>query len=517
MLLYQLNRTASSSSFAKTVDLNSIINHAKLLGYKPIGTIAGSALFDVTLTNALSDITYAIPRYSYISTNIGNFSLTSDATFANEFNPDDVVIEDLILKGGTYIEHTEQTSTGESNEVITLSLGNNIPDHNSFDVYVKEPNGSWSQWSEVNSLFLSSNKDENFEVLWTGSKYEIKLGDGVNGYQPATGSRIQIYYISTNSTNSTIAAESVSTEFIRFSTTKLNTILTDISSGQKAVYINTVKDFFRVINTTDSTYRTSPETVEDIRTNAPNNFRTQNRLVTSEDYESYIGGNFGSFVSDVRVVNNNEYLDTYMSYVHEQGLNNPLLEERALFNQINFADSVNYNNVYFFAVPKDGDYLTEVQKALIIEKVNKLKSLTSELIPADPIYINYAIAIPKTTLDFADIDDSSLSIVRSVNTNKSKTEIQQEVYSTIVDYFGERSKSFENTVDVTTLNTAILNLSGVQESYTVNEGVELTGVNFYSYNPQFNNVTSAPPTSQFEKVFVPRLLDHNLLGRIIVE
>ena len=517
LLLYQLNRTASSSSFAKTIDLESIINHAKLLGYKPIGNQASSALFDIVLKDTLDSLTYIIPRFSYVETPAGIFSTTEDTVFTNEFLLEETVKSDVILKGGVYVEHPEQFSNGDKNEVVTLSLGNNTPDHNSFSLFVKEPDGTWEEWDEVNSLFLSDSDAKEFEILYTGSGYELKLGDGINGYVPPVNSRLQIYYLAVNSTDALLSSNEVTEPLVRFSTTRLNNILSEISVGQRGVYINSVSDFFDVVNTTESTQRVLPETVEDIRRNAPNNFLTQNRLVSSTDYSSFISNNFSSFVSDVIVMNNEEYLDTYMSYFYDQGINNPLLEKRALFNQINFADSVNYNNVYFFVIPKNGDYLSEVQKSLIVEKVKPLKTLTSEFIPADPIYINYAVAIPVDALDFEDIDASSIRIIRSVNTNKNREEIRQEVYNTIKDYFTERAKTFENTVDVTQLNTAILNIDGVQESYTVNSGVELRGVNFYSYNPDFNNVTSAPPTSQFEKIFVPRLLDNSLLGRIVVE
>ena len=517
LLLYQLNRTASSSSFAKTIDLESIIDHAKLLGYKPIGNQASSALFDVVLKDTLDSLTYIIPRFSYVDTPAGIFSTTEDITFTNEFQIEETVEDDVILKGGVYVEHPEQFSNGSVNEVVKLSLGNNTPDHNSFSLFVKEPDGTWEEWGEINSLFLSESDAKEFEILYTGSGYELKFGDGINGYIPPVNSRLQIYYLAVNTDDSLLDPNEVTEPLTRFSTTRLNNILSEISVGQRGVYINSVSDFFDVVNTTESTQKVLPETVEDIRRNAPNNFLTQNRLVSSTDYSSFISNNFSSFVSDVIVMNNEEYLDTYMSYFYDQDINNPLLEKRALFNQINFADSVNYNNVYFFVIPKNGDYLSGVQKSLIVEKVEPLKTLTSEFVPADPIYINYAVAIPVDTLDFEDIDASSIRIVRSVNTNKNREELRQEVYNNIKDYFTERAKSFENVVDVNQLNTSILNIDGVQETYTVNSGVELRGVNFYSYNPDFNNVTSAPPTSQFEKIFVPRLLDNNLLGRIVVE
>lgn len=514
LLLYQLNRTASQSTFSKSTDLESIISQAKLLGYKPRGYQSGSAFFDLSLTANLANQTFTIPRYSFIQTSNGRYSLTQDITFANEFTVGDIVSENTLLRSGSYVQHPALTATNI--QKITLSLGDNRVDHDSIDVYVRSPSGSWEQWSQVNSLFLSGGSDKDFEISYTGSGYTLQFGDCVNGLSPEVGSDIQIYYLSTPSSTNLVVGEAAS-PLTRFSTTIFDTIISDLSIGAKGVYINDLKSFFSGVNTTDSSAITLPETVDEIRINAPNNFQTQNRLVTSQDYQSFITNNYSQFVGDVIVMDNQEYLDTYMNYYHDQGLNNPLLESRSLYNQINFADSVNYNNIYFFVVPKKGNYLTDVQKAVIIEGVSDLKTLTSELCPADPIYINYALAIPETTLDFEDISNSSLRVVRSTTTNRSQADIQQEVYSTIVNYFSERASTFGNLIDVNQLNTNVLNIDGVQETYTVNNGVEIRGVNFYSYNPQFNNVTSAPPTSQFEKIFVPRFFDNGLLGRISVE
>ena len=211
-------------------------------------------------------------------------------------------------------------------------------------------------------------------------------------------------------------------------------------------------------------------------------------------------------------------MDNYISYFCDLGLNNPLEDSRALFNQLNFSDSVNYNNVWIFLVPRTGNFVSQVQKQLIIERMSNTKTLTAEICPADPIYIEYALATPLTTIDRSDIETSFIRVVRSSTTNRSISDIQQEVFTTIIDYFNSRSRTFNNLIDVNQLNTNVLNIDGVQEIFTFNETVELNNLQFYSYNPQFpDDVTNAPPTSQFDRIFVPRVLDNNLLGRIIVE
>ena len=518
LLQFQINRNVANSSFSKTQNLDAIISQAKILGYNPIGYQASQLFAEITLTNVLEAITYIIPRYAFFETSAGRFSICEDLTFANSFIPDDIVFEEQLFKLGSFVQHPLLTSTGNNNQRFTLSLGTNTADHNSFDVYVREPNGSWVQWEQVENLFLSTGSDNHFELRYTGNSYELVLGDCINGYAPPEGTEIAIYYLNTQTPSQALTANSESGELVRFSTTQLNQILSDISLGNKGVYINTLKDFFSVTNTSANTARIQPETVEDIRRNAPNAFQTQNRLVTAQDYETFISNNFSDFVSDVLVLDNQEYLDTYISYFCNLGLNDPLEDSRALFNQLNFADSVNYNNVWIFLVPRNGNFVSQVQKQLIVDRTSQTKTLTAEICPADPIYIEYALATPLTTIDSSDIETSFIRVARSSTTNRSISDIQQEVYTTIIDYFNSRSRTFNNLIDVNQLNTNVLNIDGVQEIFTFNETVELNNLQFYSYNPQFpDDVTNAPPTSQFDRIFVPRVLDNNLLGRIIVE
>ena len=53
-------------------------------------------------------------------------------------------------------------------------------------------------------------------------------------------------------------------------------------------------------NTTSSTEGAAEESVEDIRRNAPEWFKTGNRLVTASDYEYYVKNRFRDNIVDVK-------------------------------------------------------------------------------------------------------------------------------------------------------------------------------------------------------------------------
>ena len=254
-----------------------------------------------------------------------------------------------------------------------------------------------------------------------------------------------------------------------------------------------------------------------IRRNAPVAFQTQNRLVTAEDYKSFIRNNFTDFISDVVILSNDEFVDGYMRYYYDQGLENPLLESRALYNQIEYSDACNFNNIYTFMIPKTGNFVSDVQKKLIIDSINKTKTITTNIVPSDPIYINFGIATPILTIDRQDLETSTLEITKAPNSNNSDEDLKNNVYNTLVEYFDTRSAYFSGKVDVFELNSLLLNVNGVQAINTVNGDVSNTGIQLYQFNPQFpEKVFTTPPSDLYSDIFVPRLYDNNLYNKIVI-
>jgi hypothetical protein len=526
MLVYQLNRTASNSTFSKTDSLTSLIEQTKLLGYNPVGYQSSSMFVNIFPTNGFDIRSYTIPRYSYINTTLGKFSTTEDLEFSYSGSPDIALLDDIVLKGGQWVEYPLLVGDGAPNQRITITndIGKLI-DHNSINVYIKDTdnNGKWEEWNQVDSLFLSSGFDKDFEArLNTTGTYDLTFGDGVNGCYIPDGASIAIYYMSiiTPDIDETISSNTVSENLVRFSTDRINEILLDIVDVDKTYVLGVTSGAFFVENTSASTAYSEPEDLIDIRRNAPVAFQTQNRLVTAEDYRSFVINNFSDFISDVVVLSNSEFVDGYMQYYYEQGLENPLLESRALYNQIEYADACNFNNVYVFLIPKSGNYVSDIQKKLIIDSIEKTKTLTTSVVPSDPIYINFGIATPTTAITEGDLNTSTLQITKSSNSNRSDDDIRTTVYNTIVNYFDERSALFSNTVDTVDtyeLNALLLNISGVQAVHTLNDNISNTGLQLYQFNPQFpSKVYTTPPNILFSEIFVPRLYDNNLLNKITI-
>ena len=168
------------------------------------------------------------------------------------------------------------------------------------------------------------------------------------------------------------------------------------------------------------------ETVTDIRKNAPKLFGTQHRLVTKDDYEAYIKQNYSNIVKDVKVVNNWDYLDGHMKYNLETlNVTKNNNEPRTLLNQVNFADSCDFNNLYCYVIPRikqttssnpRANYLTPSQKSTIMNGLRDRKTLGTEIIIQDPAFLAVDIGTynPNTETLTKDLSDVSyLKIVRS--------------------------------------------------------------------------------------------------------
>src|SRR5690606_21732101 len=107
-------------------------------------------------------------------------------------------------------------------------------------------------------------------------------------------------------------------------------------------------------------------------------------------------------------------------YLYDIGLKYPNEDMRVFFNQVNFADACNWNNLYIYAVPRSEitynqrtlNYLTPAQKQMILNNIRNQKTVLAEPIILDPVYIAASIAVskPNETTSTSDIDNSVLTI-----------------------------------------------------------------------------------------------------------
>lgn len=274
---FYLNMVGSEMFLDSAVLRDSVVSHAKELNYVPRSFKSAQAVVNITVTtNDLSKRALVIPKgYSFTSRLLNkNFTFTvpENIVLSNyTVSPDGSTIvftgENINVFEGIYIS---ESFTFDYNQITPFLLSNKNVDISSINVQVIEDSGSTVQiYQRASSLF---NLNENSSVFFiqgaSNDSYELVFGDGVTGRKPKNNSIIQVEY--------------------RVSNGELpngcNVFTPDGPiQGETNITINTIQPASR---------GSISESVESIKYNAPRHFTSQERAVTTEDYETLLKLNF---------------------------------------------------------------------------------------------------------------------------------------------------------------------------------------------------------------------------------
>ena len=501
-LIYYLNKTASESMFTEAQLYENINRIVKLIDYSPIGFQTSTLAFNCSASNLTQGL-YTIPRYSYLLTNNITFSFNEDVTFSKGEN---IVTESLneiasqkLLFQGQYQEYPIHTASGEDNEIVILNTGNSLVDHFNIDVFVKSSlNGKWSQFFKSSNLFLENGSEKKYEIrLNQNKRYEIKFGNDINGIKLQPGDKVAIYYLASNGTDGEIGAGALNdnSRIYRYNTIQFNEILTDLFETDYRYLNNSEMANFTFTNSEASTPVKEGETPDEIRQTAPSTYRSQYRLVTTGDFETFVRSNFSNLIADVKCVNNWNYVSGYQKYFYDLGLKDPSKTERTVFNQIFYADACNFNNVYLLVVPRSAsrslNFLLPAQKELINSSIQSSKLATIEPVFLDPIYkaISFGVTSNITTIDpFVEEQFCELEIIKKENSRRDNQAIIKDISNIFDNYFNKDNLQFGKAIDVRFLTQQILGVDGVQTFYTKrtdDTNIKIEGLSFFFWNPVY--------------------------------
>ena len=488
-LLFYLNKTSSESMFSDAQIYENMNRIVKLLNYKPVGRLTQNVPFELAANSNISPGNYIIPRYSYINVGGTTYSFNTDINFTKVSTGVEVLADitnNYLLYQGKFIEYPIYIAGGIDNEVINLSLNDTTyVDHFNIHVYVL-PQGSstWTRWALVPELFLQGSSDAAFETRFNeNKKYEIKFGDDINGKKLNAGDQVAIYYLNIDPLASGISANTLQSSFI----TPFNSVHFFSITEQNYIDPSLLKNL-TLSNSFPSTSYSPEESVDSIRQNAPKGFRSQYRLVTVPDYENYTKTNFSNIVQDVKVLSNDDYLKSHLKYLYDIGLNNPQLDNRVLYNQIKFANSCNFNNLYVYVVPvnENQTYLSSSQKELVVDGLQNSKTITSQIVPIDPVYIylDFYVATTGIIPSVADSKNCVLQVVKSANSRRANSSILNDVQIILTNTFSRSVNTLGQLIDLHQLSVNLLNIDGVQKIQTVrlDTGDAVSGVSLLFWN-----------------------------------
>jgi len=510
VLLFYLNRTASESLFSQATLYENINKIVKELNYKPIGYQSALLSFQATASQNLVKDTYTIKRYSYFTVNGINYSFNGDVTFVKNTNTDEALTlfsENNLLYQGTYVEYPLYTAIGDDFESLTITyVANNENqklDHFNIDVYVREKTtGKYYKYAETSSLFLNDSNARVFEKRFDeNERYEIKFGNGITGRKLEAGDEVAIYFLQTDGSEGEIDIGILNgNKLFLYNSNRYNTILTDTISENLLLLQDSQTKFLSFSNTDPSTRYQDKESTEQIKSNAPKIYNSQYRLVTASDYQTFINRNFANIISSTRAVNNWDYLNGHFRYFYDIQLNKPNDDSRVLFNQTRFADTCDFNNIYIYGIPRlekitsltqRTNYLNAAQKELLLNQLQNFKTLTTEIIITDPVYVAVDLGIRRAgeILSPDLTNQCKLVITKNVLSQIDNQTIKNNTYNIIKTFFDSTNNSLGILFDINKLTSQIFNIAGVQDFYierTDEQGTfSVPGLNFVIYNPVY--------------------------------
>ena len=263
----------------------------------------------------------------------------------------------------------------------------------------------------------------------------------------------------------------------------------------------------RFSNKNKSTPFVLPETVDEIRNNAPKVF-THTNLLKAESIKSFIQQNFRNVLADVSVVNNTSFLNGHMNYFQNSlGLTNINTDARALFNQVNFSTSCNFGNIYVYMVPSigalNGDgtfaFVSPAQKQNIVNKVSDNTMLTSNIVAMDPVYMAFAVGAGFISDDLINkenkftsqtiddiINETQIIVTKYKSSRRNNELIKSEINEAITALF--TNNTLGQIISISNVVNYILGISGVKSIHTRRNNVNINGLNFLYWNPVYNGI-----------------------------
>lgn len=256
--------------FLDTAQLrDSVVSHAKELNYLPRSF--SSSVAKISLTVTAQDSTkrsVLVPKGTAFLSRVGNntFSFLTDQNIViNSTNG--IFTSEITLYEGSYLSDTYAI---DYNQPLRYKITNNTVDLSSITVTIIEDNGSNQvKYSRATSLLgLDETREVYFLEPSVNGTYEISFGDDIISKRPKNNSIALIEY--------------------RVCSGELP------NGAQKFLPSGKIDDEanIAVSTVTPAAFGAVAETLESIKYNAPRAFTTQERAITSEDYENILKTNF---------------------------------------------------------------------------------------------------------------------------------------------------------------------------------------------------------------------------------
>ena len=420
----------ANEMFLDSADIrNSIVSHAKHVGYTPRSATSPIAKLNVVV----SDLTGSSATAARGTT----FTTTVDGTSYNYIVKDDTTISpvsgvytfsELPVYEGTLVNNKYTVDVTNADQRFLIK--NKFADTTTLQVTVQNSSSDTTTVTYTKSTDLADVTSTSTVYYLEGvedEQYEVIFGDGVLGKALSTGNIVTLSYIVTSGTGSNGATS--------FS-------LSGNIAGSSSATITTASN---------SSGGAEPETPDSIRFNAPRQYASQNRAVTTKDYEARVKTIFPNAKS-VQVWGGEDN-------------STPV-----------------YGRVYISINPKSGVSVTESNKADIITQLKdfNVASITPVIEDPETTFIQLNVVVKYDQKATTKAPDTIKSLVQNTITTYNENNLQQ------FDQMFRHSKFIET---INKVDTAILsNITTVK----LHKSFTATTTGTTTYTISFNNAFYNP-------------------------
>jgi len=392
---YYLNMVANEMFLDTALQRESVVSHAKLLGYTPLSAIASSANVALVVGN-VGDSSITLPAYTnFISQSIDgiNYNFVTTTSYTENVVNAVANFNNVELKQGTLVNYSFTVdSTVNPNYVF------DIPDSN-IDTSTLKVSVQTSSTNSAVRIFtlgedvLNLNGTSQVYFLQEGinENYEIYFGDGIIGKKLDDGNIIRVSFVSTEGT-----AAAGANSFILL--------------DQVAGFSNTT--IYPIVAASDGKER---QTIDQIKYTAPKAYSAQGRAVSKEDYISVLQNNkLGYSFDAVNVWGGQE--------------NTP-----PVFGQV------------FISIKPAGRYnLTSSEKLKIREEVIRPVSVVT----VDPVIVDP---------DYTYLQINANVLYDPKNTNLTPAQLKTNIKAAIQSYSNTALNTFNSTFSISDFTSVVRN------------------------------------------------------------
>lgn len=392
---FYINMLANEMFLDTAQQRDSVVSHAKLVGYTPVSAIGASANVSITFTGvANTTAQFTIPKNSKFQTTIDDIQYTYVTPEAYTVtNSSNTFSRAITIREGLPLTH--RFTVNDANPVRYVLPNENV-DVSSITVSVQESASDtttteFTRATNVTQVF-STSPVFFVEEAYDG-KYEILFGSGALGQNVRNGNIVIVEYLVCNGD----------------ATNGATTFSIDDLSGITESYSTAV-----ISTNVNAAGGRNPETVDSIKFNAPRFYQTQNRAVVDNDYQRIL-------------LAENADLQSVVAFGGEQ------------------ASPPVYGKVYVAVKPFDEQFATATRKQQLRESI-----LNRVPLAVDPVFIDadYTYIIPQIT-----------TFYNSSQTTATTGAIQQAVLDAITAFSTNNLERFGNRLRYSRFVRALDNIA----------------------------------------------------------